>query len=442
MATKNDLTSGDVRKTLIKYAIPMILTSVLQSMYSSIDMLIAGRFIGSNAVSAINNGALTMTLLAQIAIGFTIGGNILIGQYFGCKKNEDAKEATGTLFVFSIIAGLITSLIIFILAETLMTLLGAPALEEATLYLKICAFGIPFIFAYNALNASLRAVGNSKKPFHFIACATILNIFLDILFIAILGLGVSGAAFATLISQCISFLLAFHYVYRNRCDIGFVRKYLRISTAKLKLIIKFGFPVALQWTIASISWLGVAYLFNKYGVNVSAGNGISNKIKEFCQLFLSAISSASATMIAQNLGAKQYQRAEQIMKECMLITLSIATISIIIIELFAPQLVSIFISDAEVASHAIINLRIEIIAQVFYAAFYSFNILATGSGHTLFVMANSFLNCIIVRLILALFLESQIGLMGIYLACMIAPLSSVPVGYFFYKTNKWKIVHQ
>lgn len=440
MKITNDLTTGSVGKTLMKYAVPMILTSILQSTYSLIDMVIVGQFVGGTAVSGVNNGALTMNLLAQIAIGFTVGGNILIGQFFGAKEEENAKKSIGTLFVFSLLAGAIATIALYFIARNIMIMLGAPALEEATIYLKTCAFGIPFIFAYNALNASLRAIGNSKKPFHFIACATILNMILDIIFIVIFGWGVFGVALATLLSQCVSFLLALSYVYRNRQEMGLVKKYLKIDIEKLKLIMKYGFPIALQWTIASISWLGVAYLFNKYGVDVSAGNGISNKIKEFCQVFLSAMSSAGATMIAQNLGAKEYDRAESVMKVTMKLTVSIAIASIVMVQVFAPQLVNLFITEPDVAGYAITNLRIEIIAQVFYAMFYSYNILATGSGHTVFVMANSFLNCIIVRLILAIILESQIGLTGIYYACMIAPLSSVPVGYIFYKTGRWKTV--
>lgn len=436
MNTSSDLTKGNVRKTLVKYAIPMVLTSIMQSLYSIIDMIIVGRFSGATSVSAINNGSLTMNLLVQIAIGFTVGGNILIGQYFGSKNLDDVKKSTSTLVSIALSAGIFCTIFVFLFSGNLMTMLNSPALQEATLYLKTCSFGITFIFSYNALTAILRAIGNSKKPFHFIATSTILNVFLDLLFVAVLKLGVFGAGIATVISQFVSFSLALIYVLKNDDLIGL--KSLKIDTQKLKLILKYGFPIALQGTVASISWLGVAFLFNKYGADVSAGNGISNKIKEFSQLFIIAITNASATMVAQNLGAKEYDRAEQIMKECIKLSVTIACIAIAIVQLFAPYLVSIFINDPDVAVHSIKNLRIEIIAQVFYAGFYSYNILATGSGHTMFVMANSFLNCIIVRLALAFLLESQIGLDGIYYACMIAPLSSVPVGYIFYKTNKWK----
>lgn len=439
MKATTDLTQGNVRSTLIKYAIPMVLTSLVQSLYSVVDMIIVGNFIGGDAVSAVNNGSLIMNLLVQIAIGFTVGGNVVISQYFGAKKEKEAKKASGTLFILMFIAGIVCTFGFYILSQRLLILLGAPALEEATVYLKTCSIGITFIFLYNAFNATLRAVGNSKKPFHFIACAMVTNIILDVIFVAYLGLGVFGTALATMISQCLAFALAFAYVLKNKEITGFKRKYLKINTAKIKMIVKYGFPLALQHTIGSISWLGVAYLFNKYGADVSAGNGISNKIKEFCQLFITAVTSAASTMAAQNIGAKEFDRAKQVMKETLKITLTIAAVCIAISEACAPSLVSIFIDEADVATHAITNLRIEIIAQLFYAGFYSFNVLATGSGHTFFVMANSFLNCIIVRLILAFILESMIGLTGIYLACMIAPAVSVPVGFMFYKSEKWKV---
>lgn len=438
MATTTDLTKGDIRKTLIIYAIPMVLTSLMQSLYSITDMIIVGNFIGSTAVSAINNGSLIMTFLTQIAIGFTVGGNVVIGQYFGGKKDEDAKKTSGTMFVFMLIIGIFATIGFYIFSRPLLVMLGAPALEEATVYLKTCSFGITFIFLYNSLNATLRAVGNSKKPFHFIACSMVINIILDVIFVAVLEMDVYGAALATLISQIISFLLALQYVYKNRQSTGFTREYLVWSKEKILKILKFGFPLSLQSTVGSISWLVVAYLFNKYGTDVSAANGISNKIKDFCQLFITAITGAAATMAAQNIGAKLYDRAEQIMKECLRITVGLSLVFIVVCEIFAPFFVGIFIDEPLVASYAVTNIRIEILAQVFYAGFNSYNVLATGSGHTFFVMFNSFLNCIVVRLILAIILESQLGLNGIYIACMIAPSVSVPVGYMFYKKNKWR----
>ena len=251
-------------------------------------------------------------------------------------------------------------------------------------------------------------------------------------------MGVAGAAWATVIAQCISFVLALCYGLKYKSETGLERQYFNVFKDKLKLIVRFGFPIALQMTVASISWLVVMVLINKYGVDVSAGNGVSNKIKDFCQLFISATVSAAGTMAAQNIGAGEYDRAKKIMFTCMKITMSIAAVTIIVAQLFAPQLVNIFTSDPNVAVHAVRNLRIEIIAQVFYAGFLTFNVLATACGDTMFVMANSFLNCIVVRLVLAVILQHFMGIVGVYLACMIAPGSSVPVGFIYYKLEKWK----
>lgn len=435
---KQDLTKGNVTKTLIKYALPMITTSLFQSVYSIVDIIVAGRFIGGNGISAINNASLIMNLMTQIAIGLTMGGNVLISQYFGARNVEAQKKSVGTIFVLSIGFGVISGVIFFNLAEILLRLLGAPSLEFAVVYLKICAIGMPFIFGYNALSAILRALGNSQITMEIIIISSCCNVVCDILFVALFSFGIAGTAVGTLISQVLSFILALTYVIRHREAYSFEKKYIKIDREKAGLIIKLGFPIALQWTVASISWLAVAFLINRYGINVSAGNGISNKIKDFCQLFISAMASAGATMAAQNLGAKEYERGRKVMIDCMKINLLIATILIILAEIFAPVLVSIFSTDAAVSEVAVVNLRIEIIAQWFYAGFLTFNVLATGAGDTMFVLANSFLNCIVVRLVLAFILEHFMGVMGVYIACMVAPLSSVPVGYWYYKSNKWK----
>ncbi len=436
--SKQDLTQGNVTKTLVNYAVPMIITSLFQSVYSIIDIIFVGRFNGGDAISAINNSSLIMNMLTQIAIGLTVGGNVLISQYFGSKQEKNQKEAAGTLFVLCMILSVITGALFFAVSRQLLVFLGAPSLDEATLYLKICSAGMVFIFGYNALSAIMRALGNSKKPMQIIIISSISNVVLDFIFVVMCGLGVAGAALGTLLSQGISFIIALSYVLRNKHEYGFESPYFTIRPDKALKIVKLGFPIALQWTVASISWLAVTFLINKYGISVSAGNGVSNKIKDFCQLFITAMTSAASTMAAQNLGARLYDRAKHIMKICMHITLGIAAVMIIISEIAAPVLVSFFTSESAVAQSAILNLRIEIIAQLFYAAFLTYNVLATGSGNTMFVMANSFLNCIVVRLILAFVLEHFFGILGVYAACMIAPLSSVPVGYVYCKMNIWR----
>ena len=421
MTTEN-LTEGSVFRSLLKYAAPMIVTSILQAVYSIVDIWIAGIYIGGSGISGISNGSLIMNLITQIAIGITVGGNVLISQYFGSGMETDRRKAVGTLLVSSLIMSVFFGFIFYASARPLLVFLNAPALEEAVVYVQICSMGMLFIFGYNALSA----------------LATAVNVVLDYIFIAEMDMGVAGAAIGTATAQGVSFFTALIYTARHGGDYGFDSKELKVYGEKLKKILRLGFPIALQWTIASVSWLAVAFLINLYGVDVSAGNGISNKIKDFCQLFITAMTSAAATMAAQNLGAGKFDRAREVLNSCLKTTIIMAFIIIAIVEAAAPFIVSFFNKDPIICGHAVTNIRIEIIAQIFYAGFLSYNILATACGDTIFVMANSFLNCIVVRLILAFALESVMGIMGVYLACMIAPASSVPVGWYYCKREKWK----
>lgn len=434
-----DLTQGSVTKQLIRYSLPLVTTSLLQSLYSIADYIVAGFFINSAGQSAINNASLIMNLMTQIAIGLTLGGNILIGQFFGNHEDEPRKQSAGSLVTMSLIVGAICAALLTILSRPLLILLKAPALAEATTYMQICAIGLFPIFGYNALSALLRAVGNSKVPLYFIIASTATNVVLDVLFVAGFDMGVAGAALATLISQFVSFFAALLFCLKHRDHLGLTRTYLKPRADRIRAITKLGLPTAFQWAIASVSWLVVAYLINGYDLVVySAANGVSNKIKDFCQLFISAMTGAASTMVAQNLGAGLYDRAKNIMKTCMKITLGMAAVLILISELLAPVLVSFFTPDPEVQHWAAINLRIEIIGQLFYAGFFTYNTLATGCGDTMFVMWNSFVNCIIFRLVLAIIFNQIWGIHGVFIACAIAPASSVPIGWFYCRKGYWK----
>ena len=436
-ALVNDLTSGSVTRKLVRYALPLMASSLLQATYSITDIIVAGHFIGDVGITAINNGSVVMNMLTQVAIGLTVGGNILVGQYFGSGDRENRRKAAGNLLTLSLLLGLLFAALVVLLGRPLLILLQSPTLDEATGYLTICGAGLLFIFLYNALSAILRGVGNSRIPLYCIIASVSLNVVLDILFVAVFRWGVAGAALATVLGQAVSCLTALVFCLCHRTDLGLLPRWLRTEGSMVKRILKLGFPTALQWTIASISWLVVLALINQHGVTISAANGVSNKIRDFCQLFISALTTGGGTMCAQCLGARLFDRAEQVMKTGLKLALALAAVTIVVAELFAPQFSMIFTPDPEVQRWAVINLRIEIICQLFYAAMFAYNTLATGSGHTMFVMWNSFLNCIVVRLILAVILNHFFGIYGVYVACGIAVSSSVPVCVWFYRSRRW-----
>ncbi|MCD7946888.1 MAG: MATE family efflux transporter [Oscillospiraceae bacterium] len=439
---KQDLTQGRVPQQLVRYSAPLVLSSLLQAMYSIADMAVAGHFITGvahdNAMSALNTVGIIMNMITQIAIGLTIGGNVLISQYFSKQEDEKRRHASGTLFSLCMIIGLVLAVVFLLCGRPFLILLRSPALEDSVAYFSICAIGIFFIFAYNALSAVLRGVGNSDIPLFCIIFSVALNIVLDLYFVAGLGWGVRGAAVATLLSQILAFGIALFFCLRHGADLGIHRRYIIPERSMVKATLRIGLPTALQYTIASLSWLTMAGLINGHGTAVSAGNGVSNRIRDICQIFITSMTGAAGTMCAQCIGAKLFDRAEQVMKTCFKITIFMSVIIIVVVEIFAPTFCRMFNPSEEALKWAVLNLRIEIVGQVFYAGMFSYNTVATGSGHTIFVMLNSFLNCIVVRLILAIILNHFLGPVGIYIACGVAVASSVPVSIWFYRSNRWR----
>ena len=433
-----DLTQGVIWKKLIVYAGPVVLSSLLQSAYSITDLIVAGWFVGKAGISAINNASQVMLLLTQVIMGITTGGNILMGQYFGARAHDQCKETNRTLFSFSLLAGIVMLAVVGLLSRPMLLALGAPALDEATGYLRMCAFGLPAIFGYNALAAMLRSVGNSKQPFYCVAVTAGCNIALDCLFMGLFRWGVLGAALATVLAQWASFLVCLAYVLRHHDLFGLVRRQWQIHREKLVQMLKLGIPSAIQMTVVGLSWLIMTFLINRYGVEASAASGICAKIKDVALMFTLALYTAATTMVAQCLGAGKFDRASRVVHVAMRWSLGVTAGIIVVIELFAPQILMIFNPDPATMAIAVQNLRIEILGQIFYASFMVYNALPMGAGHTLFALASSLLNCILVRVVLGVLFNHFFGLVGIFWACAIAPVSSVPLGYIYERTGLWR----
>lgn len=241
-AVEQDLTQGSVTRKLVRYALPLVASSLLQAIYSITDIIIAGHYIGDVGISAINNASIIMNMLTQLAIGLTVGGNVLVGQYFGSGDHENRRKAAGNMLTVGLIAGLLFAVGILLLGRPLLILLQSPTLEEATAYLSICGVGLLFIFVYNSLSAILRGVGNSRIPLYCIIASVSLNVVLDILFVAGFHMGVAGAALATVIGQAISCLTALVFSLRHRADLGLLPRYLRPEAEMVKRTLKLGFP--------------------------------------------------------------------------------------------------------------------------------------------------------------------------------------------------------
>lgn len=379
-----NLTEGPVLKTLLAFAVPMILANLVQQFYSMVDLVIAGRYIGSTGTVGVSTGSEMADLLLPFATACASAGQIYIAQLIGARDEEGVKDTVGTLLTTMFGISIIGAAAVIALNSQILVWIDCPpeAVEQARNYMIISALGFPFIFGYNGICAVLRGLGESKRPLIFVLVAAVVNVFADLFFVVVLRMEAAGTAIATVLSQAGSFIAALVYLYSRREQFGFEIKlsYFRIRKDPLMIIAKLAIPQLVRSGLVHFSMLWVNVNINGYGLVASATNSIGNKIQKFMNLFITSTETAASSMIAQNLGAKKVDRA----KKTTLYTLGVTTIVATIASIFAltmpRQLYSIFTSDPEVIELGVVYMRILVISLYMMAFTGSLQAMVTGSG--------------------------------------------------------------
>ena len=446
MATlqNRDLLSGSVPKQLFAFSLPFLAANVLQSVYAVVDMIIVGQFVGSAGLSGVSVGSQIASLFTSTGMGLAMGGQMMLAQFKGAGDEQAQKESIGTMLSFMLLLGIVLAIPCIILARPLLTMLNTPAesYHDAYWYFIISAIGIVFIFGYNSVCAVLRGLGDSRRPMYFVAVSTVTNILLDLLLVGVLKKGAGGAAAATIIAQGISFLSAFVYLFRHRSQFvfDFRRESFKIVGARLKTMLKVGVPFALQFSMLMISMLFVMSLVNGYGVSASAGYGVGGKVDNFATLPVYAFSSAASTMVGQNIGARQYDRARSVVHWCVVMTLACELVIFAVVQLFAAQIVSIFNSEPEVVATGVQYLRLMAFAYLAHCALDGYQSMANGVGFSMLSFICCTVDGLIVRIPLAWLFGSvlEMGFQGIVLGCMLAPFSAALISAVYFYSGVWK----
>ena len=308
-----DFTQGSAPKQLVVFAVPLLLSNLLQIVYNMVDMVIVGQVLGKVGLSAVSVGGDLTTFLTYLAIGFSNAGQVIIAQYIGAGERKRIGRFVGTMFTFLLSAAIALSVICLVLRRRILGWMNTPAeaYSEAGAYATVCLLGLFFIYGYNAISAVLRGMGDSKRPFFFISIAAVTNIVLDLLFVLMLNMGSMGAALATVVSQGLSFLLCALFIYRHRAQYELTvesGRFFGIDGEMLGHLVKLGFPMAFKSASVNFSKLFVNSWLNSYGVAVSAFAGIASKINSISNLVSNAFSTAGSSMIGQNISAGKYER--------------------------------------------------------------------------------------------------------------------------------------
>ena len=307
----NDLTEGKIWKVMLNFVLPIFLGTLFQSLYTTIDAIIIGRFAGKDAFAAIESVLSFQRLPVSFFVGLSSGATIIISQYFGAKKKEEVSKASHTAILFAIVGGLLLSVLSCILSPFFIKLIKVPneIFYQAQIYTIICFSGIVFSMVYNIGSGILRALGDSKTPFYILILSNILNIILDLILVIAFKLGVIGVGFATLISQIISAILIFIILLRTKLDCKIYINKIHFYKKYLKEIFRLGLPIGIQSIIYPISNTTIQSNINIFGVSSIAAWAVCGKLDFLIWAVSEAFSIAISIFVAQNYGAKKHQRA-------------------------------------------------------------------------------------------------------------------------------------
>ena len=345
-----DLTKGPVMKSMLRFAVPMILGNLLQQCYNIADTLIVGRFLGPNALAAVGSSFTLMTFITSILLGLCMGGGAVFSIRFGEKDETGLKEGVFASFVLISGLTLFINVIAFGFLEQIQVFLRVPAQVWTSMreYLVVIFSGIIATFLYNYFASFLRAIGNSVVPLIFLACASVLNIALDLWFVLRLGWGVSGAAQATVISQYVSGIGIAVYALKRYPQIRFQRGQCRIRFSCIKEIAGFSILTCIQQSVMNLGILMVQGLVNSFGPTVMAAFAAAVKIDAFAYMPVQDFGNAFSTFIAQNFGANKEDRIQQGLKGAVILALLFCVVISITVWLFAEPLMKLFVEAGEV----------------------------------------------------------------------------------------------
>ena len=436
----NDLTTGPVFKKLILFALPMMLANLLQAVYSMVDMIIVGQFVGAAGLSAVGIGGQVTMIMLNMCTGFTYGGQILISQQIGM-KNKDLQTTIGTLLTVEFLLGIVCGVFGIALNENILNWLNTPAeaYADARAYLMICCAGMIFIFGYNAICAILRGMGESKLPMIFVAISSVINLVLDYVFVAPMGMGAGGAALATVISQAIAFILAFIYLYTHKEAFQFDFKPASFipRTSRLLPMCRVGIPYMIQGLLISGSMVVVNAQVNVYGVAASAADSVGGKLNSVANICIGATSAATATMMGQCFGAREFDRMKRCFWACEAVCMVCWCILSAIYLLFPEWVFRIFTSEPEVLEIAPLYLKIAVVWLLSLCTMNAPYALVEGVGAAGFNLVVGILDGVVARIGLALLLGHFWGLAGLWLGTSLAGFVTTIMMGIYYASGKW-----
>ena len=381
-AVSVDLTKGPIGKQILQFTVPLLLGNIFQQFYNAADTVIVGKFVGREALAAVGSSGALINLLVSILMGVAVGAGVVVSRYYGAKQYTEMRATIHTTIAFGLIAGAVMSVLGVAITPVILRWMQTPesVMASSVLYFRIYFAGVLTTVMYNIGSGIYRALGDSKRPLYFLIISTIINIVLDLLFVAVFHMGIGGAAVATVVAQGLSMVLVFYKMMREDTVYRVSWREIRIHRRFLRQIIAIGLPSGIQNGIVSLSNVVVQSNINSFGDIAMAGCGAYNKLDGFALLPAGSFSLALSTFVSQNIGAEQYDRAKKGAAFGLVAAMAISELAGVFIYFAAPQLVGFFNDDPEVIRYGVLMARNIVFAYALVAYTHGMAGILRGAG--------------------------------------------------------------
>ncbi len=396
-----DMCSGPILGKVLVFALPLMLSGVLQLLFNAADVIVVGRFAGSQSLAAVGSTSSLINLLINLFIGLSVGVNVLVAKYYGAKDEKEVSLTVHTAITTSLISGFLLIAVGVGASRPLLLMMGTPedVIEKSVLYMRIYFAGMPVVMLYNFGSAILRAIGDTKRPLYYLLAAGVVNVILNLFFVISLNMDVAGVALATVISQCISAGLIIRCLAKSEGGLRLHLKKLRIDKRKLGQITRIGLPAGMQGAIFSISNVLIQSSVNSFGSTVMAGNTAASNIEGFVYTAMNAVYQSNLSFTSQNVGGKKFGRLNKILFVC----LGVVTATGMLLGFGAiggaRGLLGIYSSDPEVISYGM--KRLLIICSTYFICGWMDTVVGSlrGMGYSMLPMVVSLTGACLFRVV-------------------------------------------
>lgn len=358
--------NGPLLGKLLLFTVPLMLSGMLQLLFNAADIVVVGKFSGSHALAAVGSTGALINLFVNVFIGFSIGTNVLVAQYFGAKDERNVQETVHTSVLLGMAGGVILIGAGLLLGKTMLVWMGTPeeVLDQAVLYINIYFVGMPAMLVYNFSAAILRAIGDTRRPLYYLLTAGVVNVILNLIFVIVLKMGVAGVALATVISQTISAVLIVRCLMYSDGMYRLNLRELKIYKQKMIRIVQIGLPAGLQGAVFSISNILIQSSINSFGAIAMAGSTAAGNIEGFVYTAMNSVYQTALSFVSQNVGGGRKDRIPRIAWECMAIVFIIGAVLGNVAYQLGNQLLGIYSSDPAVIEAGLA--RMQMICQVYF----------------------------------------------------------------------------